>query len=63
MRLRIRVARLRSSIAAVALAIGVSSACVRTQPYANLSDTAEPLRAQFNQDAGHVRVMMLVAPT
>jgi hypothetical protein len=43
--------------------IGVSSACVRTQPYANLSDTAEPLRAQFNQDAGHVRVMMLVAPT
>ena len=46
-----------------ALVLCASSACIRTQPYANLSETAEPLRARFNQDVGHVRIMMLVAPT
>jgi hypothetical protein len=40
-----------------------AGACVKTQPYAKLSETAEPLRARFNQDVGRVRVMMLVAPT
>lgn len=45
------------------LVLGVSAACVRTQPYATLTDSAEPLRTRFNEDAGRVRVMMLVAPT
>jgi hypothetical protein len=47
----------------VASALLVAAACARTQPYAALDDAAEPLRARFNADAGHVRVMMLVAPT
>jgi hypothetical protein len=47
----------------VVLAICAATACVKTQPYATLADNADPLRRQFNQDVGRVRVMMLVAPT
>jgi hypothetical protein len=47
----------------VASALLLAAACARTQPYANLDDSAEPLKARFNADAGRVRVMMLVAPT
>ncbi|HET7218722.1 MAG TPA: hypothetical protein VFJ02_11780 [Vicinamibacterales bacterium] len=47
----------------VALAICAAGACIKTQPYAKLAENAEPLRTRFNQDVGHVRVMMLVAPT
>ena len=48
---------------AIASVLVFAAACTRTQPYANLDDAAEPLRARFNADAGRVRVMMLVAPT
>jgi hypothetical protein len=47
----------------VALVLGGISACAPTRPYATLSADAEPLRAQFNRDAGHIRIVMLVAPT
>jgi len=47
----------------VASTLVAVAACARTQPYATLDDAAEPLKARFNADAGHVRVMMLVAPT
>jgi hypothetical protein len=43
-------------------ALVVSAAC-GAQRYEKLADSAEPLRTRFNADAGHVRVMMLVAPT
>jgi len=43
-------------------ALLLSAACA-AQRYEKLTDTAEPLRARFNADAGRVRVMMLVAPT
>jgi hypothetical protein len=46
-----------------ALIVTLSSACLKTEPYAKLSESAEPFRTRFNQDAGHVRVVMLVAPT
>lgn len=32
-------------------------------PYEVLDDHAQALRDQFNKDVGHVRVVMLVAPT
>jgi hypothetical protein len=40
-----------------------AGACVRTRPYATLTENADPLRTQFNNDAGHPRIVMLVAPT
>jgi hypothetical protein len=48
---------------AIALALLAAAACVRTQPFGKLTDDGEPFRARFNADAGHVRVVMLVAPT
>jgi hypothetical protein len=33
------------------------------RPYAALAAQAEPLRAEFNRDIGHVRIVTLVAPT
>jgi hypothetical protein len=42
----------------LALALGCGP-----RPYTPLSDSAEPLRTQFNQDVGRVRIVMLVAPT
>jgi hypothetical protein len=45
------------------LAALVLGACVQTRPYSSLSTSAEPLRTQFNADAGRVRIVMLVAPT
>ena len=56
-------ARAIRALAAVVLCAAAAGACIKTQPYAKLSETAEPLRARFNQDVGRVRVMMLVAPT
>jgi hypothetical protein len=44
------------------IAVVLLSAC-GPQRYEKLTETAEPLRARFNADAGHVRVVMLVAPT
>jgi hypothetical protein len=50
------------SLVALLAALLFSAAC-GPQRYEKLTDTAEPLRARFNADAGRVRVMMLVAPT
>lgn len=49
--------------AAVLVCVVAVSACTRPHPYESLTDQAEPLRTQFNRDAGHPRVVMLVAPT
>ena len=41
-------------------------ACVqpaRAQSYSILNNTAEPLRARFNEAAGKVRLLLLVSPT
>jgi hypothetical protein len=43
--------------------LALASACIATRPYATLTGTADPLRTQFNNDAGRVRIVMLVAPT
>jgi hypothetical protein len=33
------------------------------RPHTALAEHAEPLRADFNRDHGHVRIVTLVAPT
>jgi hypothetical protein len=50
------------SVATLFAALTLATAC-GPRPYASLSESAEPLRSQFNQDVGRVRIMMLVAPT
>ena len=35
----------------------------KIRPHATLTPGAEPLRSQFNSDAGKVRILMIVAPT
>jgi len=57
-----QVRRVSRSLLALVAALLVSAAC-GTSRYEKLTDTAEPLRARFNADAGHVRIVMLVAPT
>jgi hypothetical protein len=47
----------------VATLLLLASAACGPPPYQSLTDAAEPLRSIFNRDAGHVRVVMLVAPT
>lgn len=47
----------------VATLLLLASAACGPRPYQSLDDSAEPLRSIFNRDAGHVRVVMLVAPT
>ena len=54
--------RLAPLVAALVLA-WIAGGCGTTKPYASLSQSAEPLRTQFNKDAGRVRILMLVAPT
>jgi hypothetical protein len=34
-----------------------------SRPHLALAGGAEPLRAQFNRDAGHTRIVILAAPT
>ena len=46
-----------------ATVILLASAACGPRPYQSLDESAEPLRSIFNRDAGHVRVVMLVAPT
>jgi hypothetical protein len=48
---------------AVMMPLALASACIATRPYATLTGNADPLRTQFNNDAGRVRIVMLVAPT
>jgi hypothetical protein len=43
--------------------MALAIACISTRPYSSLSNSAEPLRTHFNEDAGRIRVVMLVAPT
>jgi len=49
-------------VAPIVAALLLNAAC-GAQRYQKLTDTAEPLRARFNADVGHARVMMLIAPT
>jgi hypothetical protein len=54
----------RSHLAPLVAALSLAYvACGATQPYASLAESAEPLRTQFNNDTGRVRIVMLVAPT
>jgi hypothetical protein len=49
---------------AVALLLLFGSACRGpVQPYESLAPKASNLRAQFNSDAGKVRILLLPAPT
>jgi hypothetical protein len=50
-----------SAVISATLIIACSTAPAR--PHASLSADVEPLRAQFNRDAGHVRIVMIAAPT
>jgi hypothetical protein len=61
-RLVSRVSSVLSVLSAAALALVLAGACA-PRPYTSLSETAEPLRTQFNQDVGRTRIVMLVAPT
>jgi len=54
--------RLQLRLAALLFALALAVAC-GPRPYSSLSESAEPLRSQFNRDAGRVRIVMLVAPT
>ncbi|HEY7499897.1 MAG TPA: hypothetical protein VH740_15365 [Vicinamibacterales bacterium] len=55
--------RRRRAACALVFMLCAAGACVRTRPYATLTENADPLRTQFNNDAGHPRIVMLVAPT
>jgi hypothetical protein len=47
--------------------LGLLAACQRGSgpeaPHRTLDESARALRERFNADAGHVRVILLVAPT
>jgi hypothetical protein len=47
----------------LAFMLAAIAACTRSPEYSALSAGAEPLRSRFNQDAGHVRIVILPAPT
>lgn len=51
------------TVAAIALALAAACSQGNTRPHESLAAGAEPLRSQFNQDAGHVRIVVLAAPT
>jgi len=55
-------ARSKLKLATLLAALAFAAAC-GPRPYTSLAETAEPLRSQFNRDAGRVRIVMLVAPT
>ncbi|HZB26360.1 MAG TPA: hypothetical protein VE379_09530 [Vicinamibacterales bacterium] len=48
-------------VATLAGALSCSPTAVR--PHAPLTAAAEPLRSDFNRDAGRVRIVMIPAPT
>jgi hypothetical protein len=61
-------ARLAATAFAVVLALGLAGCSRRGLPGSNLplttlSSDFEPLRTQFNKDAGKVRVVLLLDPT
>lgn len=45
------------------LALAACTDREKIRPHATLGARAEPLRTQFNQDVGRVRLLMIVAPT
>ncbi len=49
-------------IASLVFALAQCSSPERNPPVAALSGTLEPLRAQFNQEAGKVRLLLIVDP-
>jgi hypothetical protein len=56
----------RSLVASVLLAAMGLAACASGPPpvpHAVLTATADPLRADFNRHIGHVRIVILAAPT
>jgi hypothetical protein len=58
------VRRLSLRAAVVAILLVCSSACRGPeQPYESLTPGVANLRAQFNADAGNVRILLLPAPT
>jgi hypothetical protein len=46
-----------------ASALGACAGPVSHTPFEDIQDGGEPLRAAFNDDAGKVRIMLLVSPT
>lgn len=53
--------RLLSALISATLIVACSKAPPR--PHASLTADAEPLRTEFNRDAGHVRILMIAGPT
>lgn len=54
------------AVRAILLVVLAAAGCrtgVAPAAHASLRIGAEPLRAQFNGDAGHTRVVVLAAPT
>jgi hypothetical protein len=52
------------SIPAVIFAAFVAAcSSVQPLPHQSLTAGAEPLRSQFNRDAGRTRILMIAAPT
>jgi hypothetical protein len=49
--------------AVVLLVVGLLSCRGPQQIYTSLGRGAEPLKAQFNRDAGRTRIVLLPAPT
>jgi hypothetical protein len=50
-----------SALISATLIVACSNAPAR--PHASLSPDVEPLRSEFNRDAGRVRIVMIGAPT
>jgi hypothetical protein len=55
--------RARASVLLLLALAAASCTSVPAAPYSVLQPGVEPLRTAFNRDAGHVRVVVLVAPT
>jgi hypothetical protein len=54
--------RRSSLVLAAGAALAASVARAAPEPFAVLDDKAEPLRGDFNRDAGHVRLLLLMDP-
>jgi hypothetical protein len=55
--------RLLGAVVVASLAAAGCTGGPAPSPHAVLTASGDPLRAQFNRDAGHVRVVILAAPT
>jgi hypothetical protein len=60
-----RSAATRGALMPVGILIGVLACCTSHPkfPLTTLASNLEPLRTQFNQDVGRVRLMLLIDPT